>query len=186
MFKRVRAFFKALPQMVYWMALVGVFGVFLLIYPGATAEVVLSVVGSLLLVAGVFSIARYFIVDARRAAGGWLLSSGCVLIAGGALVYAFTAALIGAMPFLFGCALLLGGVVKLQGALDLRRLGFDKWYWPLIAAALSMALGAVLIARPLAAGIAFTRLIGASLVIEAAQDMVYAVRFARLRMRLTQ
>jgi uncharacterized membrane protein HdeD (DUF308 family) len=115
-----------------------------------------------------------------------MLSTGLVLILAGVLIYTQMGVLIAFMPWLFGFGMLLGGIVKFQGSLDLRRMGYAHWYWSLIGAAVSILLGVLIVGNPFAAGVVLMQFIGASLLIEAAQDVVYAIRYGRLKKRFFQ
>ena len=164
-----------------WLAAVLIFGLFLLIYPMMTANVVLSVVGTIFVIVGVVRIVEYFVLDVREVLGGWMFASGIVWILGGVLLYIVPEALIASMPVMFGLALLVGGAVELQGAFDLKRIGNARWYVPLIGAALSAVMGVVIVANSVGIGETLMRVIGAFLIFEAVQDAVYTWTAGRAR-----
>ena len=52
------------------------------------------------------------------------------------------------IPFAMGIVALLGGIVKIQSAMDLKKLGAVRWYIMLIWALVLLAMGAILVANP--------------------------------------
>ena len=52
------------------------------------------------------------------------------------------------MPFAVGILLLIGGIVKLQNAIDMKRLGFLRWKVVLFFALLLFLMGGLLIYNP--------------------------------------
>ena len=53
-----------------------------------------------------------------------------------------------AMPFAVGILLMIGGIVKLQNSIDMKRLHFTHWKAVLVFAVLLFGVGAVLIYNP--------------------------------------
>ena len=76
------------------------------------------------------------------------------------------------LPFLTGVFLLLGAVIKLQSALDLRHLGLSKWWLILIAGAASLILGILLVVNPFEAARVAVILIGAGLLADGAVNLL--------------
>ena len=54
----------------------------------------------------------------------------------------------------------------------MRRASFRSWYLTLIAAAISCVLGALIILHPFGTGLVLIRVIGASIAVEAVQDLI--------------
>ena len=156
-----------------------VFGLVLLIWPGIATDVILNLCGAALLIAGAWKIARYFLRKDDYRAYNWDLSVGLVLALCGLALIAFKAALLSVVPVLFGIALLIGGVAKIQAACNLRRMAYGRWYLTMIAAVISCILGFLIIANPFATTLVLVRVIGASIAVEAVQDLISILTYNR-------
>lgn len=88
---------------------------------------------------------------------------GISVLAFGAFVLLKSQFVLSVLPFFTGVFLLIGGVVKLQGALDLKRLGFGAWWLILLIALAMFVLGGVLVANPFEAARVVVILIGTGL-----------------------
>ena len=157
-----------------WVAATAVliFGLALLIWPGITTGLILNICGIALMIGGVFNIVRYFVKKDSYIAYNWSLALGLLLLGGGLCLVVFKGLLLSIVPLLFGFALLIGGIAKIQAAFNMRRVGFRHWYLTLIAAAVSCALGMLIILQPFGTGLVLIRIIGASIAIEAVQDLL--------------
>ena len=71
----------------------------------------------------------------------------------------------------YGCAIVFDSVMTLQNAIDLRRLGFSRWWLILLLAGVTGAFGVLLFFEPFAA-LAMVRFIGAVLVLDGCADLV--------------
>ena len=157
-----------------WVAAIAVllFGLALLIWPGITTGLILNICGVALMICGVFNIVRYFVKKDSYLAYNWSLALGLILLGGGLCLVVFKGVLLSIVPLLFGIALLIGGIAKVQAAFNMRRAGFRSWYLTLIAAAISCVLGALIILHPFGTGLVLIRVIGASIAVEAVQDLI--------------
>ena len=157
-----------------WVAAIAVllFGLALLILPGITTGLILNICGGALMVGGVYNIVRYFVKKDTYYAYNWSLALGLMLLGGGLCLVIFKGVLLSIVPLLFGVALMIGGVAKVQAAFNMRRAGFHSWYLTLIAAAISCVLGALIILHPFGTGLVLIRVIGASIAVEAVQDLI--------------
>ena len=176
----MRDFFKQNAPGLAGVQLGGLLGLFLLLFPQTTANIVFFIFGTALIVAGVVHAILYFADDARNAIGGWQLATGIMLVLAGIAVFVLADALIAFLPFIFGLILLIGGVFKLQGAFDMRRMGVSTWARELIYVAVSVVMGLVIICNPFSTMMTLMRVIGAALVIEAVQDAICALKFYKI------
>lgn len=156
-------------------------GLVLLILPGVAATVVLCGVGAVGIVIGIVHVVRYFTLDARRAILSNDLSLGLVWIVTGMLVIILKDLLISLLPVFFGLAILLGGVVKVQTTLSLKRMNARRWYLELVAAIISIVLGTVILLNPFSTALLLMRIIGAALLIEGVQDLISSYTFKKTR-----
>lgn len=149
-----------------------VFGLALLIWPGITTDLVLNIAGAALIVVGAFNIVRYFMNKDPYDLFSWELGLGIALACGGVALIVFKGLLLSIVPLLFGIALLVGGIVKIQAAFNLHRMTYGRWYLTLIGAAASCVLGILIICHPFGTGLVLMRVIGASIAIEAVEDLL--------------
>ena len=157
-----------------WVAAIAVllFGLALLIWPGITTGLILNICGVALMICGVFNIVRYFVKKDSYLAYNWSLALGLILLGGGLCLVVFKGVLLSIVPLLFGIALLVCGVVKIQAAFNLHHMGCRTWYLTLIGAAVSCVLGLLIIVHPFGTGLVLVRLIGAAIAVEAVQDLL--------------
>lgn len=149
-----------------------VFGLALLIWPGITTGLILNLCGGALIVVGAFKIIRYFLNRDPLDVFDWDLGFGIALACGGLALIAFKRLLLSIVPLLFGIALLICGIVKIQAASNLRRMACRTWYLTLIGAAISCVLGLMIIFHPFGTGLVLVRLIGGAIAVEAVQDLL--------------
>ena len=151
-----------------------VFGLVLLIWPGITTALILNICGGALIAAGLYNIARYFLRRDGQYLINWNLALGIALAGGGVSLIVFKELLLSVIPFLFGSALLLCGIIKVQAALNMRRMSARRWYITLILAGISAVLGLIILINPFGTGLMLIRLIGASIAVEAIEDLFSA------------
>lgn len=149
-----------------------IFGLALLIWPGMTTSLILNVCGGALLAVGGFKIIRYFMNKDPYDIFSWDLGSGILLACAGLALILFKSLLLSIVPLLFGIALLICGIVKIQAAFNLRRMTNRYWYLTLVGAAVSCAFGLLISLNPFGTGLILIRVIGGALVIEAIQDIL--------------
>lgn len=176
----MRDFIKQNTTSVSGIAVSFLIGLFLLLFPKTTANVVFFLVGAALIATGVVKVIQYFTEDAHRAVGGWQLATGILLALGGIAMLVLSKALLAFVPFVFGCALLVGGVLKLQSAFDMRRMNAPKWQMNLIGVGISALLGIIIIFNPFSTAITLMRVIGVSLIVEAVQDALCLINFNKV------
>lgn len=148
-----------------------IFGLALLIWPGITTELILNICGAGLILVGAFNIVRYFLKKDSFISYNWDLGLGLTLACAGLALIVFKGLLLSIVPLLFGIALLLGGIAKIQVSCNLRRMAFGRWYLTLIGAAVSCLLGGLIVANPFSTSLVLIRVIGVSIAIEAVQDL---------------
>lgn len=161
------------PGWPVWLAAAAtlIFGLLLLICPQLLTDLVFNICGTILCIFGAFNILRYFTRRDPYAGFNWELCLGLVLLTGGIVLIVFKNALLSLLPLLFGLALLFGGIVKIQAAMNMRRMMYARWHFTMIAAGISTALGILIIVNPFGTLLTLLRVIGGALVIEAVQDL---------------
>jgi len=152
-----------------------VIGILLLVNPmGFTAAIIISA-GIALVAAGLFNIVRYFRSGPEEAAVGQLLMKGLVSLLAGVFCIVYPQWFMVTFPvitILYGVAVLIGGVSKVQLAIDMLRLKNSKWWWGAISAAITIICAFVIINNPFSSTVALWWFTGISLIAEAVFDMV--------------
>jgi len=156
-------------------AAVILFGLALLIWPGQTTGLILNFAGGLLMACGAFRIIRYFVKSRNTAVYNMDMGIGGALFIVGLMIYIFKGFLLSLVPTIIGIILLVSGLLKLQTALDFRRLNVRRWQIQLITAAISVVMGIIILINPFSTALLMTRLIGAAILIEGLQD-VFSLR----------
>ncbi len=155
-----------------------VVGVLLLIDPvGFTAGIII-VAGIALMVSGLLDGIQYFRSRPEEAASGQLLMRGLVALLAGAFCTFNSQWFILTFPMitiLYGVAVLVGGLSKVQIATDMLRARNSKWWWGAISAAVSIICAIVMISNPFTSTVALWWFIGISLIAEAIFDAVTLV-----------
>ncbi len=153
-------------------------GILLLVNPvGLTASIII-VAGIALMLDGLFNVIRYFKSNPREAAVSKLLMRGLISLLAGAFCTFNPQWFIITFPvitILYGVAVLVGGLGKLQMAVDMLRLKNAKWWWGAISAAISIICALVIIKTPFSSTVMLWWFIGISLIAEAAFDVITLV-----------
>lgn len=155
-----------------------IIGILLLVNPVGFTSGIIIAAGILLMLFGLGSILRYFRTEPEEAAAGQLLVKGLVALLGGAFCAFFSQWFIATFPvltLLYGVAVLIGGLTKLQWTVDILRLKRRRWLPAAISAAISIVCGGVIIASPFSSTAVLWMFIGISLIVEAALDLFAAL-----------
>ena len=149
-----------------------IFGLALLIWPGQTTGLILNFIGGILMALGIFRIVRYFARSRNDAIYNMDMGIGGALTVTGLMIYIFKGFLLSLVPAIIGLILLIAGLIKLQTALDFRRLGVRRWQFQMVISCISIAMGAVILINPFSTALLMTRMIGAAILIEGVQDLL--------------
>lgn len=157
-------------------------GLCLLIWPGASVSVLCAALGVLSVLYGAVRLAGYFSNDLYRLAFQFDLAVGILSILIGLLLILRTDRVLANLALVVGVFLLVDSVLRLQTALDARHFGMRRWWLVLLASVCGAALSLLLLLRPLDSALALTRLTGAALLLDGAENLLaclYTVRVPR-------
>lgn len=155
-----------------------VIGILLLINPIGFTSGIIIVLGIALLVNGLINTVKYFMTNAAEAARQQLLMQGLTaLLAGGFCVlnpnwFIVTFPVI---ALLYGVAILVAGIGKIQMTADMIRLKINKWFLGAISALISIVCAVVIISNPFASTVALWVFAGATLIVEAVFDAIVLI-----------
>ena len=126
-----------------------VFGLILLIWPGHTLELAARIVGVGLLVAGA-ALAFSWYSDRRKGRiNGVALAEAVAAVILGVLLLAAPNTVVSLVPIAVGVVIAVNGLVNLTQALELRKISYTRWQWPLVLAILTILAGLFLVFNPL-------------------------------------
>ena len=149
--------------MMFWICLI--LGLVLLIWPDLSTRLICFVLGAILAAVGIVRIALYFIRDSYLGLLRQDLTVGLLCLGGGGFLLFWPQMVASFLPVLFGLLLLVAGADRLQAGMDLRRMGSNYWLGTIIAALVTLILGAVVLANPFDTALLLIRFIGVSLVV---------------------
>lgn len=148
-------------------------GILLLVKPtGFTAGFIIAA-GIVLTVLGLLNCVRYVRVDAQRAAKGQFLTKGLTFILIGVFCvgnYRWFIKTFSALTILYGVAVLLSAVEKVQLTVDMLRRRKPNWPFAAVSALLSLVCAGIILENPFASTEVLWKFIGVSLIVEAALD----------------
>lgn len=153
-------------------------GILLLINPiGFTAGIIMGL-GCLLVIAGIFSMMKYFKMDVREAALSQLLAKGLLEVLAGVFCILKTEWFLVTFPvltMLYGLFILVTGLMKVQLTVDLLRVKHKRWYIAAINAVISVVCAVVILSSPFSTTSVLWMFTGASLIVEAIFDIITIV-----------
>ena len=150
-------------------------GILLLIDPEGFAAGIIVMAGIGLLVLGLISVIRYFRADPVAAAAGQFLVKGLLFLLLGVVFITKSNWFIRTFPILtilYGIAILIAGLSKVQLMADMLRLKRGKWFLAAISAVLSLGCAALILVNPFATVEVLWMFTGISLIVEAVLDLV--------------
>lgn len=153
-------------------------GVLLLIKPlGFTSSIIIGA-GVVLAVSGVLGIISYFRASPQDAVKQQNLAKGLLGIIAGvflALNYELVIATFPILSILYGVAMLIVGVVKLQWTVDFLRIKQGNWWFTGISALLTILFSVIIICNPFTTTAAVWMFVGITLICSAVIDIIAAV-----------
>lgn len=154
-------------------------GVLLLVWPQIMAGLAMWALIVLLCATGGYHIYKYLKASPVEGAKGFRLAGALMALALALAILIDGTLLNQVMPRIWGALLLAGGFVKVQFGVDFYRMKNERWWWLLIGAAVSLALGVLAMSSPEFIKAVLARFIGASLVVEAAIDLAALILIRR-------
>lgn len=155
-----------------------VVGILLMINPIGFTTGIITAAGIVLLVIGLISVIKYICAEPLEARVGQYLLKGLVaLAAGGFCVFRSQWFLITfpALTILYGIAVLLAGLSKVQTAFDLFRIKNRRWIICILSALLSVICALVILRNPFTSTTVLWMFTGISLVVESVIDIIVLI-----------
>ena len=156
-----------------------VLGIFLIIFPEKSADIVCICTGAILGIWGLVRLIAYFASGKVESFGSFGLVQGAALLGIGILFVINPGILKTFLTAALGIILIVSGVMKLQYAVDLLRLKAKFWYLSLLGAVISITLGAVVFFNPFSTAKWLMIFIGIALVVNALWDIVSVIALTK-------
>ncbi|MEG1073701.1 MAG: DUF308 domain-containing protein [Ruthenibacterium sp.] len=156
-------------------------GVVLLVYPALSIQAVCYVLGGVTALYGLVQLIAYFMQTDFGEVYRLTFVSGVILIGAGVYVIAQPLVIAKILPLLIGLAIVLDSLIKLQNAIDLKRLGAQTWWVALILSAITATLGTMLLFCPFAKALSL-RFIGISLMVDGCVNL-FSFSFLSLKLK---
>ncbi len=150
-------------------------GVLLLISPVRFTATIIMIAGVALLIMGLVKVVNYFRAAPGEGSLGRSLAMGLLyFLAGGfcLLKTEWFLATFPALSVLYGVAVLVAGISKIQVMVDMIRVKNGKWFWAAIDAALSILCAIILLRNPFSTTVALWIFAGISLIVEGILDII--------------
>lgn len=160
-------------------------GIILIFWPDMSVALFCNALGVGMLVVGITHVIIYFTKDHMMNIMQMDLVIGVVCAAFGAFLLLHPDFVETVMPFAVGILLLIGGIVKLQNAIDMKRLKFQHWKVVLAFALILMVLGGLLIYNPFEGRVLLVY-IGCSLILDGMVSIVCMLCISHRMKRLAR
>lgn len=142
-----------------------ILGMVLIIFPGAALNWACALIGVVTLLYGLTRVVGYF-----RGGGSYNqrfnLFVGVVLLVLGAFLLIAPQFIVSIIPVVLGIYILVDSVAAVKRALDMKALGFEKWWISFLAALVLAAFGAVMVFRPFATAETMVMFVGIGFVFD--------------------
>jgi len=153
-------------------------GLVMILYPGASRNIICRAAGILLCVFGAARVAAYFVSDRTEAFSSFALVQGTALIGFGVYFLIRPEFLAAFLTVALAIILIVGGVMKLQYAIDFLRLHASVWWIQLIGALLTAGLGVVALVNPFKAADTLIIFLGIAFLIDGVWDLISVTRLS--------
>lgn len=154
-------------------------GIILVLFPETTAKTIGYAFACVLLALGIGNIFNYMMRDARTIFYHNDLVLASILLVAGVAVFINVEAVVGFIPFILGVFVLISGVLKLQNAMNLKRLNQGGSAMVLILAIANVLFGVILILNPFHAVVSLIMILGIGLIFSGITDLIVNICIAK-------
>ncbi len=151
-------------------AVLFVSGLLLIVFPQTSVNIICYIVGIALCILGIMSIVGYF-REMTDIFGSLGLAQGIALIAAGLIVVIRPLVISGMITLVFGIIMVLDGILKLQYAFDLFRIRAKYWWVVLVASAVMITVGAIVVFNPFGSESVLVVFTGVFLILDSLSDV---------------
>jgi uncharacterized membrane protein HdeD (DUF308 family) len=152
------------------------FGILAFVWPGLTLVTLVLLYGAYALVDGVFALIAAFTGGAKPVPTWWLVVVGVLGILAGALTFLWPGITALVLIFFIGGWAIAHGIFEIVGAIKLRK-EIDNEWWLILAGALSVIFGLIVLVAPGAGALALVWVIGT-------YSLLFGIMLVALALRL--
>ena len=136
-------------------------GAVLFLYPALALNLVCSGIGIVVLVFGLMKLLSYFKTKTDGLAKQLDLVIGIILSVLGIFILVKPGLIAAMLPFAVGVYIFFDSVLNIRQALELKNVGFERWWSMLVVAVIMVVLGIIMICNPFKTAALTVRVIGA-------------------------
>jgi uncharacterized membrane protein HdeD (DUF308 family) len=161
---------KIKASMVGSAAVTVILGLILLIHPLGMTAAVCSLIGWFLLLLGIFGLGNHFLFLAG-APGSLELWAGIIEILLGIYIISNPGSIVKFVFLIMAVILLVHGFHDMEAAIQMKKSGYERWWWTFAIAVLTILLGVLALTKPFESTEILLRVIGASLLFDGLSDL---------------
>lgn len=151
-----------------------VMGVILMVFPDTALSLSCTIIGAVTLIYGAVRVVSYF-RDGGTYSNRFDLFIGVVLAALGVFLLVCPQFIVSLIPIALGIYILVDSFTAMKKALDMKALGFEKWWASFLVAVVLAAFGVVMICRPFSTMSTLVVFIGVSFVFDGVYTLVNTI-----------
>lgn len=149
-------------------------GVVLILNPATALNMVCTLLGAVTVIYGAVRILSYF-KSGSTYSGRFDLFIGIVLAAAGVFLFVCPRSVVSLIPIAIGIYILVDSFTAIKKALDMKALGFEKWWISFIAALVLVVFGAIMIFNPFGTLASLVVFIGIGFVFDGVYTLVNTI-----------
>lgn len=156
-------------------ALFLILGILMCVWPVGTAGVMCMAAGVVMLAVGAWRAVGYFRKKEFGLNDRLDFAAAALLLVIGLLLIVKPDAFIAMVPFIIGMIILVNSVFQIQTAMELKRIGYDRWWYHLTAALVCGAIALVMMFDPFASYRIMSAIMGAAFIADGAAELWTAI-----------
>ncbi len=148
-----------------------ILGIVLVIWPHILGVLLCYLLGGALIVMGVFQLISFLRGERLGFYNKFVMMMGIVLVLLGIWICAQPRIVLSIIPVVVGIIVLIHGLMDIQYTLDIKKAGSEKWWIALIAAALTLIVGLLLVLNPFTVYEITMVLVGVAMLYDGGSDL---------------
>ena len=172
---------KIKPTAAFYGLICVIIGIIDLVNPEKMLNIIAYALGISAIVCGLIFVIVYMARDVKYNLANNDFLSGLVAVVVGIVILLKWQQFMELLPIVLGVLIIVSGCIKLQDAIDLKKLDHPAFLMMLILALVFIIFGSILVANPFKSEILLMRIIGVSLIISGMTDLFTSVFFEGIR-----
>jgi len=148
-----------------------ILGIVLVIWPHILGVMLCYLLGGALIVMGIFQLISFLRGERLGFYNKFVMMMGIVLVLLGIWICAQPRIVLSIIPVVVGIIVLIHGLMDIQYTLDIKKAGSEKWWIALIAAALTLIVGLLLVLNPFTVYEITMVLVGVAMLYDGGSDL---------------